>query len=126
VGRPPLKKCGATTPTKHQRKWRRKVASQKKLANPRLIAKRMRREAHVRMLGEQQALSGRYGVLVADPPWPWEAYSAETSMDRSPDNHHATMTLEDIKALPVESIAADDAGLWHGRPSRCCPRPSRS
>jgi N6-adenosine-specific RNA methylase IME4 len=62
------------------------------------------------MLGEQQTLSGEFGVFVADPPWPWEAQ--ETGMDRSPDNHHAAMTLEDIKALPVPSIAADHAGLW--------------
>ena len=112
MGRRPIRKSGPMTATEHQRKWRRKVAREKKLANPRLVAKRERREAHLKALGEQQALAGKFGVIVADPPWPWEAYSAETGMDRSPDNHHATMTLEDIKALPVELIAADDAGLW--------------
>lgn len=68
----------------------------------------------MKLIGEQQALAGKFGVFVADPPWPWKAYSQETGMDRSPDNHHATMTFEDIKAMgaAVASIAADDAGLW--------------
>jgi N6-adenosine-specific RNA methylase IME4 len=114
MGRSPIRKSGRMTATERQRKWRRKVAREKKLANPRLVEKRERRAAHVRMLGEQQALSGKFGVFVADPPWPWEAYSEETGMDRSPDNHHATMTLEDIAALAIAiaAIAADHAGLW--------------
>ncbi len=112
MGRPPLKKSGAMTNAERLRRNRRKVARERKLANPRLVAKRERRAAHVKLIGEQQALSGCYGVILADPPWPWEAYSEETGMDRSPDNHHATMSLEEIKALPVASIADDDAGLW--------------
>jgi hypothetical protein len=113
MGRPPIKKSGPMTATEHQRRWRRKLAREKKLTNPRLVEKRERRAAHVKLIGEQQALAGKFGVIVADPPWPWEAYSEETGMDRSPDNHHATMTLEDIKALTVApNAAADDAGLW--------------
>jgi hypothetical protein len=86
-------------------------------------ARRERRAAHVKLIGEQQALAGKFGVLVADPPWPWEAYSEETGVDRSPDNHHATMSLEDITAMPVASIAADDAGLSLWGRFRCCLRP---
>ena len=112
MGRPPIKKSGAMTALERLHRHRRKLARRKKLDNPKLVAKQERREAHVRMLGEQQTLSGQFGVIVADPPWPWEPYSKETGMDRSPDNHHATMTLEDIKALPVASVAADIAGLW--------------
>jgi N6-adenosine-specific RNA methylase IME4 len=112
MGRPPIKKR-AMTDAERQRRRRRKVAREKKLADPRLVAKRERRAAHVQLIGEQQALAGKFGVIVADPPWPWEAYSQETGMDRSPDNHHATMTIEDIKALTVApNAAADDAGLW--------------
>ena len=47
-----------------------------------------------------------YGVIYADPPWRFEPYSRETGMDRAADNHYSTMTLDEIKALNVPSIAA--------------------
>jgi N6-adenosine-specific RNA methylase IME4 len=49
-------------------------------------------------------------VIYADPPWRFEPYSRENGLDRSADNHYPTMTVEQIKALPVP--AADDAVLW--------------
>jgi N6-adenosine-specific RNA methylase IME4 len=47
--------------------------------------------------------TGPFQVIVADPPWRYETGN---------DLPYPTMALEDIKALPVESIAADDALLW--------------
>ncbi len=46
---------------------------------------------------------GPFQVIVADPPWRYETGN---------DLPYPTMSIEDIKALPVESIAADDATLW--------------
>jgi N6-adenosine-specific RNA methylase IME4 len=54
----------------------------------------------------------RYGVIVADPPWRWEPYSRETGMDRAADNHYPTASLQEIAALPVQSIAAADCALF--------------
>jgi N6-adenosine-specific RNA methylase IME4 len=51
-----------------------------------------------------------YSVIYADPPWHFQPYSDQTGMDRAADNHYPTMTLADIKALPVP--AADDAVLF--------------
>lgn len=51
-----------------------------------------------------------YNVIYADPPWRFEAYSEETGMDRSADNHYPTMILDDIKGLTVP--AADDSVLY--------------
>jgi hypothetical protein len=47
--------------------------------------------------------TGQFQVIVADPPWRYES-----------DNElpYPTMTNDDIKAIPVEAIAADDAVLW--------------
>jgi N6-adenosine-specific RNA methylase IME4 len=50
-----------------------------------------------------------YNVIYADPPW---RYSNVVSEDRRLENHYPTMSLEDICAMPVEGIAADDAGLY--------------
>ena len=49
----------------------------------------------------------KYSVILADPPWDVQqkgAYGAE--------RHYSLMSLERIKALPVEDLAANDAHLW--------------
>lgn len=48
---------------------------------------------------------------MADPPWSYEMYSDE-GYRKSPDAHYATMPLDQIKALPVEVLAARDCLLW--------------
>jgi N6-adenosine-specific RNA methylase IME4 len=50
----------------------------------------------------------RYPLIYMDPPWPWKAWSQDTSMDRAP--MYPTMTMEDIFALKIP--AADDCVLW--------------
>jgi len=54
----------------------------------------------------------KYTVIYADVPWPEEAWSKETGLDRSPEKHYRTMTLDEIKALPVPSIAHDDCAMF--------------
>jgi N6-adenosine-specific RNA methylase IME4 len=63
--------------------------------------------AKVRALPER-----RYVVLYADPPWRFEVYSRDTGLDRDAANHYPVMTLDDIKALDVASIAASDSVLF--------------
>lgn len=68
-------------------------------------------------------LSG-YGATYADPPWRFTAWS-EKGLGRSPDgrsraaqrqnrseNHYKTMTLDELKALPVGALAAKDCVLF--------------
>src|ERR1700682_319747 len=47
--------------------------------------------------------TGPFQVIVADPPWRYESGN---------DLPYPTMTIDDIKAMRVKSIAADDALLW--------------
>jgi hypothetical protein len=49
----------------------------------------------------------RYGVIVADPEWRWEAYSRETGMDRAADNNYPTSVTEVVAERPVAEIAAE-------------------
>jgi N6-adenosine-specific RNA methylase IME4 len=51
-----------------------------------------------------------YGVILADPPWTYKTRS-EKGQGKSPSLHYNTMTLEDICALPVHLLAADDCML---------------
>lgn len=54
----------------------------------------------------------KFGVILADPPWRPKVYSRETGLDRSPDNHYRTLELDEIKALAIPTIAADDCVLF--------------
>lgn len=53
----------------------------------------------------------RYRAILADPPWRYVVRS-EKGMGRSPDRHYETMTLDEIKALPVREVAAKDCVLF--------------
>lgn len=53
----------------------------------------------------------KYAAIYADPPWSFEVYSGK-GKQRSADRHYDTMSLDDIKALPIEQLAADDCALF--------------
>lgn len=53
----------------------------------------------------------KYRVIVCDPPWKYLTRSAK-GMGRSPDRHYKTMTIPELKALPVQDLAAKDCVLF--------------
>ena len=53
----------------------------------------------------------KYSVILADPPWAFRAWS-DKGKGRSAEQHYPTMRLEDIKALPVADLAAEDCVLF--------------
>ncbi|TBW33373.1 adenine methyltransferase [Siculibacillus lacustris] len=52
-----------------------------------------------------------YRVIYADPPWSFRTWG-EAGQDRAPEQHYPTMPLDEIMALPVGDIAANDAALF--------------
>jgi N6-adenosine-specific RNA methylase IME4 len=105
-GRPPIGKK-AMTDAERQRRHRRLLKGktrrgQRTQREQDLAARTMAAAAE---LGQKL-----YAVIYADPPWRFEPYSRDTGMDRAADNHYPTMTLDDIKVLPIP--AADDAVLF--------------
>lgn len=52
----------------------------------------------------------RFGVILADPPWRFRTWN-ETNQTKSASKHYDLMTLAEIKALPVASLAAKDCVL---------------
>lgn len=60
---------------------------------------------------------GRYSVILADPPWSFKTRS-EKGLGKSPQSHYDCMSLHNIKALPVRSLAVADAAcvLWATAP----------
>lgn len=54
---------------------------------------------------------GKFACILADPPWTFRTYSAKGE-GRSASQHYDVMSLDDIKAMPVERVAADDCYLF--------------
>ena len=61
-----------------------------------------------------------YAAIYADPPWRYRTYN-DRGRSRCPDwkpykgspvRHYETAAIEDIRALPVASLAADDCALF--------------
>lgn len=52
-----------------------------------------------------------YQAVLADPPWKFVTRSAK-GLGKSPDKHYKTMTLDEIKALPVRDVCARNAALF--------------
>jgi len=53
----------------------------------------------------------KYGAILADPPWAYAMRSAKGHA-KSPEAHYATMSLADIKALPVGQLAGPNCLLF--------------
>jgi len=58
----------------------------------------------------------RFGIIYADPPWDYKGqlqHAGPASGDTGGAiRHYATVTLDDLKKLPVESVAAADCLLF--------------
>ncbi len=50
----------------------------------------------------------KYQVIYADPPWRYELRNGQGGADK----HYPTMPLEDICALPIETLADKDCALF--------------
>ena len=53
----------------------------------------------------------KFNGIIADPPWKFLVRS-DRGLKKSAQAHYGCMTLDDIKALPVRDLAADDCLLW--------------
>lgn len=59
----------------------------------------------------------KYRTIVADPPWPGDWWPFAVRAGRRTPKRYGLMTLEEIEALPVASISAEDANLFLWIPS---------
>ena len=54
----------------------------------------------------------KFGTILADPPWRFANRTGKIAPEYINRSRYSTMTLEDIKRLPVQEIAADTAHLY--------------
>lgn len=62
---------------------------------------------------------GHFGAILADPPWRFRTWNKSEAVRRRGSGtnvcasvHYHTMTVEDVAALPVSELAADDCALF--------------
>lgn len=63
----------------------------------------------------------KYGVVYADPPWQFQNRTGKVAPEHKRLMRYETMTLEDIKALPVQSIAGEKCHLYLWVPNALLP-----
>lgn len=54
--------------------------------------------------------SGYYKVILCDPPWAFEHYTA-SGQNKAPQKHYACLSSDALRALPVRDLAADNCAL---------------
>lgn len=60
--------------------------------------------------------AGEFAVLLADPPWRYEAPGGETPDQREVERHYVTQDVEEIAALEVPAAADAVLFLWATNP----------
>lgn len=57
-------------------------------------------------------VDGGYGTLLADPPWPYGQKLTGSKTRGGAEKHYSTLTLAEIRDLPVPDLLAGDAMVW--------------
>ena len=70
----------------------------------------------------RQFINGRkFSTILADPPWQFQNRTGKVAPEHKRLNRYGTMTLNDIKALPVVDAAADASHLYLWVPNALLP-----
>ncbi len=63
----------------------------------------------------------KFSTILADPPWQFQNRTGKMAPEHKRLSRYPTMTLQEIKDLPVESIANDTAHLYLWVPNALLP-----
>lgn len=63
----------------------------------------------------------KYNTIYADPPWQFQNRTGKVAPEHKRLTRYETMTIEDIKALPIHEIAGDKAHLYLWVPNALLP-----
>jgi len=74
----------------------------------------------LRFVGKQ-----RFGTILADPPWQFTNKTGKVAPEHKRLSRYSTMTLDEIKALPVAQVSAPVSHLYLWCPNAFARRPCR-
>ena len=63
----------------------------------------------------------KYNTIYADPPWRFQNRTGKVAPEHKRLTRYETMTLEDIKQLPIPQIADDKSHLYLWVPNALLP-----
>ncbi len=63
----------------------------------------------------------RFATVLADPPWRFANRTGKMAPEHRRLSRYETLTLDDIRALPVEEVAAETAHLYLWTPNALLP-----
>lgn len=66
-------------------------------------------------------IAGGFSTILADPPWRFSNRTGKVAPEHKRLDRYSTMSLDDIKAMPVESITARNAHLYLWVPNALLP-----
>lgn len=66
-------------------------------------------------------ISGGFSTILADPPWRFANRTGKVAPEHKRLGRYATMSLDEIKALPVGEVAASNAHLYLWVPNALLP-----
>ncbi|MGP5080518.1 MT-A70 family methyltransferase [Corynebacterium variabile] len=66
-------------------------------------------------------VDGGFQTVLADPPWRFQNRTGKVAPEHGRLKRYATMTLDDIKAIPVDGATADNAHLYLWVPNALLP-----
>lgn len=69
----------------------------------------------------QRAQGQKFRTILADPPWQFQNRTGKMAPEHKRLSRYGTMTLDEIKALPVASVTADTAHLYLWVPNALLP-----
>ncbi|HWE16925.1 MAG TPA: MT-A70 family methyltransferase, partial [Hyphomicrobiaceae bacterium] len=64
---------------------------------------------------------GRFATILADPPWQFQNKTGKVAPEHRRLTRYTTLTLDDIRRLPVHKVAADVAHLYLWVPNALLP-----
>lgn len=75
------------------------------------------------VLDDFNAFAGQkhFSTVLADPPWQFQNRTGKVAPEHKRLNRYGTMTLDEIKALPVSSVCAETAHLYLWVPNALLP-----
>lgn len=60
-------------------------------------------------------MSNKYNIIYADPPWRYN----DKNCNGACANHYKTLSINDLKALRVNNLAANNCVLFYGQHTLC-------
>lgn len=65
--------------------------------------------------------TGNYGTILADPPWRFTNRTGKVAPEHKRLNRYDTLSLEEIKEIPVSKVAAEQSHLYLWVPNALIP-----